>query len=60
MDLERGSRMRAYAGLFFVAALCSAAFIDSNVKASVRVISKSMLAIFTLLFLASEAAAFFS
>jgi hypothetical protein len=52
--------MRAYAGLFFVAALCSAAFIDSNVKASVRVISKWMLAAFTLLFLASEAAAFFS
>jgi hypothetical protein len=52
--------MRAYAGLFFVAALCSAAFIDSNVKASVRVISKFLLGAFTLLFLVSEAAAYLS
>ena len=52
--------MRGYASIFFVAALCSAAFIDSNVKTSVRVIGKSALGIFTLLFLVSEAAAYFS
>jgi hypothetical protein len=51
--------MRGYAAIFFVAALCSAAFIDSNVKASVRFIGRSALGVFTLLFLVSEAAAFF-
>jgi hypothetical protein len=51
--------MRSYAGLFAVGAMCSAAFIDSNVKASVRFIGRTALGAFTLLFLVSEAAAFF-
>jgi hypothetical protein len=55
----RGSGMRTYASLFAVLAMCSAAFIDSNVKASVRFIGRSALGVFTLLFLVSEAAAFF-
>lgn len=51
--------MRGYASLFAVLAMCSAAFIDSNVKASVRFFGRAGVGLFTLLFLASEAAAFF-
>lgn len=51
--------MRGYASLFAVLAMCSAAFIDSNVKATVRFFGKASLGVFTLLFLVSEAAAFF-
>lgn len=52
--------MRGYAGLFAVLAMCSAAFIDSNVKASVRFFGRAGLGIFSLLFVATEAAAYFS
>ena len=52
--------MRGYAAVFAVAAMCSAAFIDSNVKSSVRAIGRTSLGVFTLLFLASEAMSLFS
>ena len=52
--------MRGYAAVFAVGAICSAAFIDSNVKTSVRVIGRASLAVCTVLFLASEAMAIFS
>lgn len=52
--------MRAYAGLFAVLAMCSAAFTDSNVKASVRFFGRAGLGVFTGLFLLSEAASFFT
>ena len=52
--------MRGYAAVFAVAAICSAAFIDSNVKKSVRVIGRTAVGVFALLFLVSEAMAFFS
>lgn len=52
--------MQGYAAVFAVAAMCSAAFIDSNVKKSVRVFGWSALAISSVLFVVTETIALFN
>jgi hypothetical protein len=52
--------MQGYAITFAVGALCSLMFVGSDVKRSVDQVGKIATVVFTLLFVATEALAFFS